>query len=195
MPLRLTGLTQYLFTDRKTAPSDTGDAVTLVDRLAHGMDIRLGSGPAQRPREAAAHILGPSIVDRRILIVAEPRSSIQTHLGWLDQNTRGVFAYSTPAQAVAAAAVSGDPTVLIVDIDLFVNVHVALDVLSNQRKHAPQQVTVIGSERFTMHDMSCERGAIADASIRLPVSRPELALALGAAVSNNGFIRGRGRLN
>ena len=46
-----------------------------------------------------------------------------------------------------------------------------------------------------MHDMSCERAAIADASIRLPVSRPELALALGAAVSNNGFIRGRGRLN
>ena len=195
MPLRLSGLTQFLFADRNLGPREADHAVSLADRLAQGVDIRLGGAMGHRPREAAAHILGPSIVDRRILLVAEPRSSIQTHLGWLDQNTRGVYAYGTLAQAVAAAAVSGDPTVLIVDIDMFVNVHVALDVLSTQRQHAPNQVTVIASERFTMHDMSCERAAIADASIRLPVSRPELALALVAAVSNNGFIRGRGRLN
>lgn len=195
MPLRLTGLTQFLFADRKSVTRDTDDGGTLAERLAHGVDMRLGTASTHQPREAAAHILGPSVVDRRVLVVADPGSAIQTHLGWLDRHTRGVYAYGTPGQAIAAAAVSRDPTVLIVDIDMFVNVHVALDVLSTQRRHAPQQVTVIASERFAMHDMSCERAAIADASIRLPVSRPELALALGAAVSNHGFISARGRLN
>lgn len=194
MPFRSTSLRNYFFSSSSGERTQSADGLSLADRLAEGMDARLERRPLGGVREAAAHILGPNVVNRRILMVAEPASAVHEHIGWLDRYTRGVYAYASLTEAEDAARVSPDETLTLVSMDMFVNLNVAIDLLSGYRRARPERVVVIASRQFSMHDMTCERGAIADASLRLPAGRPELALCLGAAVTNNGYIRARQRL-
>lgn len=166
---------------------------SLVERLAQDMDVRLERRRDHRAREASAHILGPNVVRRRILIVAEPSSPLHDHIGWLDRNTLGVYAFSTLEEAEAAAHVSPQETLTIVSLDMCFNLNVAYDILTAHRLRTPQRVMVVASQMFSQHDMTCERSSIADASVRLPASRVEMALCLGAAVTNNGYAQARRR--
>jgi len=194
MPIRMSEIRNFLFASHANDRGEPLTPLSLADRLALGMDLRL-----QRPRttgaqDAATHILGPNVVNRRILIVAEPSSPIHDHIGWLDRNTLGVYAFSTLDEAEDAARASSQDSLTMVSLDMCFNLNVAFDMLSAHRRRAPDRVMVIASQMFSHHDMTCERASIADASLRLPASRPELALCLGAAVTNNGYIQSRRRL-
>lgn len=194
MPIRMSGLRNFLFTPHANNTGDPLASGSLADRLGFDVDIRLPRPRATGAADAAAHILGPNVVNRRILIVAEPSSPMHDHIGWLDRNTLGVYAFSTLDEAEEAAQSSPQETLTLVSLDMCFNLNVAFDMLSAHRRRAPNRVMVIASQMFAQHDMTCERASIADASIRLPVSRPELALCLGAAVTNNGYIQSRRRL-
>jgi hypothetical protein len=45
----------------------------------------------------------------------------------------------------------------------------------------------MASDQIPEHDMSCESFHVADVSVRLPVSRPALGLAVSAAMTNHAF--------
>lgn len=194
MPFRVSALRNLIF----SAPAHEGDTgaahLPLDDRLIHGLETRLPPARRAGTVDAAAHILGPNVTNRRILLVAEPSSPLHEHIGWLDRHTRGVYAFATLDDAEAAASTSPVGTLTLVSLDMCFNLNIAFDMLSAHRLRAPERVTIIASQMFAQHDMSCERASIADASLRLPASRAELALCLGAAVTNNDYLKSRRRL-
>ncbi|MBI1220157.1 MAG: hypothetical protein GC186_16595 [Rhodobacteraceae bacterium] len=77
------------------------------------------------------------------------------------------------------------PTVCLVDIDEMQSVDEAVDVLTAFRRMHPGVAIVIASRDFKRNDYSHERFVIADASLRLPAGRANVALALRASVENN----------
>jgi hypothetical protein len=189
----MSAMRNFLFAPDANDGGEIMGQQSLVERLARDMDFRLERRRNSRAQEAAAHLLGPNVVHRRILIVAEPSSPIHDHLGWLDRSTLGVYAFSTLEEAEAAAHVSPQETLTIVSLDMCFNLNVAYDILSAHRLRTPHRVMVVASQMFSQHDMTCERSSIADASVRLPASRVEMALCLGAAVTNNGYAQSRRR--
>jgi hypothetical protein len=194
MPIKIQTLRNFILAPGENSTEASTARLSLVDRLAQGIDLRFARPRTPKAHDAAAHILGPNVVNRRILTVAEPSSPLHEHLGWLDRHTLGVYAFGTLDEADAAAQVSPDATLTLVSLDMCFNLNVAFDMLSAYRRRAPERVTVIASQMFSQHDMTCERASIADASLRLPASRAELALCLGAAVTNNGYVQSRRRL-
>lgn len=75
--------------------------------------------------------------------------------------------------------------IAIVDVDVFETYAEAIEFLSEFRSLAPMTPTVIGSRRFRYNDFSTERSLITDASVKLPVSKVGLGMALNAALSNH----------
>ncbi|PWK61317.1 hypothetical protein C7455_1022 [Roseicyclus mahoneyensis] len=148
--------------------------------------------PLNRGLEGASkHILGAQIVRRRILIVADPSCQLLDHVSWLDRFTLGVEMCSSLSDAKARAAHFAEPLIVLVGIDYFQDLDVAVDALGRFRATTSNLPVVIASTSFARPDLSCERAMIADASIRLPASRPQIALALGAAVTNHRVVRKR----
>lgn len=194
MTLKISTIRNFILAPGETPAHASSARGSLVDRLTQGMEFRFARPRTANAHDAAAHILGPNVVNRRILTVAEPSSPLHEHISWLDQHTLGVYAFGTLEEADAAARVSPDATLTLVSLDMCFNLNVAFDMLSAHRRRAPERVTVITSQMFAQHDMTCERASIADASLRLPASRAELALCLGAAVTNNGYVQSRRRL-
>jgi hypothetical protein len=194
MPIKMSIIRNFIHSADADETGEASARLSLVDRLSQGIDLRFARPRTPKSHDAAAHILGPNIVNRRILTVAEPSSPLHEHISWLDRNTLGVYAFGTLEEADAAAQVSPDATLTLVSLDMCFNLNVAFDMLSAFRRRTPERVTVIASQMFSQHDMTCERASIADASLRLPASRAELALCLGAAVTNNGYVQSRRRL-
>jgi len=194
MPIRMSTLRNFIMASSSTEPEIAVEHVPLADRLIKGMEMRFAQPQARRSQDAAAHILGQNVTSRRVLLVAEPSSPLHEHIGWLDRHTHGVFAFSTLDEAEAAARMSPVGTLTLISLDMCFNLNIAFDMLSAHRLRAPDRVTVIASQMFAQHDMTCERASIADASLRLPASRAELALCLGAAVTNNDYLQSRRRL-
>lgn len=176
------------------SPEDSTQALrarSLPERLARYRGMRLGQSEPDGQREAAVHILGPNVVGRRIFFVAEPSSPLHDHIGWLNGHTRGVHVLNTLEEAETAARASLHPSLTVVSLDMCFSLNVAFDMLTRHRQRTPERVVVVASHMFAQHDMSCQRARIADASLRLPTSRAELALCLSAAVTNNGHLRSR----
>lgn len=140
---------------------------------------------------AFAHIIGSEVAKRRVLVLADPSCQVHDHVSWLDRVTLGVVMCNSLSNVHNRTAQFAEDTVLLIGIDYFVDLEAAIDALALFRITVPSQPIVMASRSFGRLDLSCERAMIADASIRLPVSRPELALALGAAVTNHRFVRSR----
>lgn len=81
--------------------------------------------------------------------------------------------------------------VLLVDIDIFPNIDTALDWLETSRQANPHVPVVILSEQFTYDDLSVQRMAFADASVRTPSSLEFIANAIHQAVVNNKHFQSR----
>lgn len=168
-----------------------GPARSLIGRLNDAAVLKLGPQDTAQTDQAAQHLLGSVVTQRQILVVADRDCQLTEHLPWLDRHTRGVQAHGTLSDAACAASNCPDETILLVGIDMFLDLNDALDVMIGFRERNPDQVVVIASSFFATHDFSCERAAIADASLRMPVRRPELALALGAAICNHAHLQKR----
>ncbi|MDG3041858.1 DNA-binding transcriptional response regulator [Roseicyclus marinus] len=153
---------------------------------------RHASGPATGvAQSAAAHILGSEVCKRRIMLVADPMCQILEHATWLDQHTHGVELCSGLPDAKDRAAQFSEDAIVVIGIDYFVDLDAAITALAQFRMDAPDLPIVMGSVTFARLDLSCERAMIADASIRLPVTRPQLALSLGAALTNHRVMMAR----
>lgn len=144
-----------------------------------------------RSRTAAVdHLLGPNAVERRVVMLAPAGSGLLHHAGWFDEATRGCMTFSHPAEARRALGLGGSSAAtLVVDLAVFARLATALDWLIDLRNDVPGVVVVMASNRFSDHDMSCERFHAADASVRLPVSRSALGLAVSAAMTNHTFTK------
>jgi hypothetical protein len=81
--------------------------------------------------------------------------------------------------------------VMVVRIDTFPSVAVALERLEQFRAAYPRCTVVMASSRFVRDDFSATRRCVADASVRLPGGRTQLAMALVSAIENNGCVRAR----
>lgn len=75
--------------------------------------------------------------------------------------------------------------VLLVDVDIFKCLEDAIDWLLEFRLHNPTIPVVITSDQFTYNDLSIQRMAIADASVRTPSSIDFLIGAVLQAIENN----------
>lgn len=147
--------------------------------------------PLPDPRATAAHLLGAEVCAHRILMVADPFCQMLDHASWLDDHTCGVEMCSGLTEAGQRAATLADDKIIIVGIDYFIDLDAAISALARFRQDAPDLPVVMGSVTFSRLDLSCERSLIADASIKLPVTRPQLAMALGAALNNHRQMRAR----
>lgn len=145
--------------------------------------------PPSDLRAAAAHLLGTEVCARKILMVADPSCQVLEHAGWLDEHTGGVEMCSGLGDAGQRAGHLVEDKIVLVGIDYFTDLDAAITALAQFRQDAPDLPVVMGSVTFSRLDLSCERALIADASIRLPVTRPQLAMALGAALSNHRHMR------
>jgi hypothetical protein len=175
---------------RRRADEEPSLLDRLSDTAARKMERRDDSGADG----AARHLLGEAVLQRRILIVADDHCPLHDHANWLVRHTMGVRLHPTLASAAHDAWLSCEDTILVVGIDLFHDMNEAMDALMPFRRQHPELVIVIASRVLSAHDFSCERAVIADASLRLPISGPQLALGLGAAISNHASIRSRGTL-
>ncbi len=75
-------------------------------------------------------------------------------------------------------------TVIVIDIDIFSETEMAIEALLSFRANFPSTPLVIASRKFSRNDFSHERAPIADASLKLPAARSDLALAIESARAN-----------
>lgn len=153
--------------------------------------LGLGAAPYSQAGDdraplGAFHLISPHLLrDREVHVVERPGNGLFTEaLGVasaaLDLRWQGSL-------ADLSASLSGRRTnpVVVVDIDAFQSTSEAVDGLLALRAAYPRAAVVIGSAFFARHDFSGERRAIADASIRLPIGRAAMALAISSAIANN----------
>lgn len=169
---------------------DPNKARSLLDHIDHETSCRIRTS-AGLSQDSARHILGSEVMQCRIVTFVDPASQILDHLDWLAQRTRGVDLCSSFRDAACRAAAVGQRPILLVDIKALGAMDQAVDTLVRYRAANPGHPVVIASGHFERHDFSCSRAPIADASLRLPVSRPQLALALGAAITNHRAVKDR----
>ncbi|MBY6201036.1 hypothetical protein KUV65_06660 [Maritalea mobilis] len=140
------------------------------------------------PLSAVSHLLGPSAVERRVVMLAPEGSTLLRHASWLDDATQGCSTTSEPADVRGAPNVGDSPgAILLVDLAVFPRLATAIDWLIALRNDVPGVVVAVAFDQFPEHDMSCERFQVADVSVRLPISRPALGLAVSAAMTNHRF--------
>lgn len=120
-----------------------------------------------------------------LLLVAPDGSPLNDHRGWLINHAR--LCYSMDDISVAEQVALKHPDtgfILIIDIDGFANLGLAVDSLIAFRKKNPGVAIVIASQTLSGHDFSVERAPVADVSLKLPVQSGDLSLAMGVALTN-----------
>lgn len=155
-------------------------------------DCSRASGAAE---DRLCSILAKNVAERRVLVIAGPGSFLMDHLRWMRDCTSGAAVVHSLHHAEAMCSANPEGWVWVVDSDLFDDVDDAVDELIALRAQVPGQVLLLASSEFGVHDLTCRRAAIADASVRLPISRPELAFALSVAVGNHQQIVKRHSVN
>ncbi|MFA5580950.1 MAG: hypothetical protein WDA25_03240 [Paracoccaceae bacterium] len=140
----------------------------------------------RKPQPACAGhdftLLDPALCHARHCHIIDPFGQFACHRDWLLPLMRSVSLHATLAESENTTA---QPRIVLIDIDSFPDTEDAVDTLLAQRRFEPETPLIIGSTTFARHDFSSERRAIADASVRLPVSPAALRLAIGSAVNNN----------
>jgi hypothetical protein len=144
------------------------------------------SGSQSAPGSAFS-LLGPVAVERRVIVLAPSGSPLQRHVAWIADATLGCV-FSDDADAVHEALDrSAGGSILIVDLAVFRCPSTAFAWLGRLREDVPGVVVTAASDRFAEHEMGCDRFLVADTSVKLPVTRPALALAVSAAMTNHAF--------
>jgi hypothetical protein len=146
-------------------------------------DRRAAPAPA-----GTTDLLGPNVAGRHTVILANETSVLHSHATWFDDATDGCTTLARPENVGTLLGKNrvGD-AILIVDLAVFPRLAKAVEWLHAFRYDHPDVVVVAGFEQFPWHDMTCERFLMADASVKLPVTRTALALAVSAAMTNHAF--------
>jgi len=157
----------------------TAEADTALDRIdRHGQQV-------DATREELGALVSRQAQTCAYLVVAQPSSPLMQHIDWLGRCAR--LCVTVEELSVAEQFLTAHPQapfLLIVDIDAFDTLSVAVDRLIAFRTKTPNVAVVIASSELSRHDFSVERAPVADVSLRLPVPRAALGLGLGVALTN-----------
>ncbi|GEM_PF-1862675 len=158
------------------------------DHTRRCSDRPVGTRNSGLAPDGIKHLLGPNVAERRAVILAPDGSVIRRHAGsFTDATTEGAV-WECPSNVRTVFGHQGaHDAILIVDLAVFATLAAAVEWLHAFRYDFPEVVVIAGFEQFAGHDMSCERFLMADASVKLPVSRTALALAVSAAMTNHAF--------
>lgn len=130
---------------------------------------------------------GPSLPSRDRIIVVDQHD--QFSLGQDSSNIDGdliVQSVTSIAQVADVLASAADmASVVLVNLDAVTGLDDAVDGLLDLRKTYPFTTIVIASRDFRQSDLSSDRRAIADVSIKLPVSESFLQIAISTAIGNH----------
>ncbi|WP_305969785.1 MULTISPECIES: hypothetical protein [unclassified Mameliella] len=125
------------------------------------------------------------IWDLDLFILQAPRDGIADQLGELGEWVASVTVFGQVRDALRIAErVDGDSAAFLVNIDVFGPLEQAVDVLLSLRRTNPKLTILVMSSEFVRDDTSLERSAIADASLRLPLTPDRLRDGLYCAAEN-----------
>jgi hypothetical protein len=144
--------------------------------------------PAQYADDMATfELIRTSVLKDRSILIVEARGGglMPSVLGVVrrDLEVRRLVSFEEAAHLVWRKTEA--KFVIIVDIDCFDSMSVAVDTLRLFRMDHPGTIVIIASAYFARHDFSGERRPIADTSLRLPTSRVGISLAISCAIDNN----------
>ncbi|MCL1630065.1 hypothetical protein M3N55_15120 [Roseibaca sp. V10] len=184
-----------IFFERRASEKAVSKNTDLSKHINLSHDILSGSVqkliPVSNRRNSICHLLGEDFDGYKVLIVAPESSALRDHDFWLQQCTKRLEIVSSFELVQTRAVQGGSEWIWVLDAAVFTDMEEAVDALLEIRTRFPKPTIVLCSTEFGVHDLTCARARVVDASIRLPVSRPELALALSASVSNHEYIVNR----
>ncbi len=154
------------------------DWASLLDRLRHKTDELLSRGSV------------PDMATPSVAICADPESSLGFHEGWL---TATSFSCRAAKQILCSMLklrrAPAGASILLVDLDQFDDLDDTVQAMIDLRRAVPDLVVIVASHAFGGTDLSLTRAPIADASVKLPVSRGTLGRAIAAAQANHRVVR------
>lgn len=151
---------------------------------------RTGVGPLDTDTQATAPpavqlVPQPQLCGREVHVVEQSGNNLFRDALQVARGAADLRRQISLAAVAASIGDRGPDPVVIIDIDGFDSTVEAVNALLAFRAAHPGAAVVIGSAYFARHDFSGERRAIADASIRLPIGRAVIALAISSAITNN----------
>lgn len=166
--------------DRKTAAGLSGkpfDLLHIEDRLFQESDQRLTES-IQRE--------GGAFSKMTLLLLQGRRSGLAPIFGRVGDEFQSVRIFNSKVLAFREASQSvGNRSVFAIDIDAVDHVDRVVPRLIRLREINPLLAVMIMSERFSRDDMSAERQAIADGSLKLPANAECILRAIGVATQNS----------
>lgn len=156
--------------DRLGATSRVGQ--TLLDR-SFGLFNRLVFKKVPDNRATALHD-GRDNLSFTLIAVCPDNSLLNAHICWLEACGVSVIRAGVGEVACRARLANNPIRILLIDLSVFSDLSDGVDWLMEFRKRHPEMLVMIASESFRSDDLSFERRAIADASIKLPSGRDNL---------------------
>lgn len=194
-------LPSFSFRFRRQAPQMRQDTQASIQEPYRAYAPRRNGRPAavarpvSAPRSGATNFVGFADMmqddirqlcrDRAFFVVEGPGGDISRHLHWMKQLASSLTIVDSLAQLQQQKPYGLDGAVVMIDIDQFEDTVEAVDAIQRFRSEYRMTPVIIGSDHFAQHDFSSERRSIADASVKLPVSRAALTVAISSAIMNN----------
>jgi DNA-binding NtrC family response regulator len=136
--------------------------------------------------EIGSKMNAPSLSDQRILLVGFPPAQRARLREMLDEIGVRMFATTGCPRKLAlmcdTAKVFG---IILVDFDSFADTEDGVDALLAFRSKSQRVPVILCSAGFKGDDLSTERSAICEASLRFPTTRERLRVAMLAAIENH----------
>ena len=129
-----------------------------------------------------------SLWDKEILLMSDPGSAIESALTRLSVHFEALSVVDQPRSAIRCAKyLDGLKSIFVMDLDRLPNDGDAVPKLLHLRRASPGLTTIVVSSHFHHSDTSMERRAIADCSLRLPISDTDLLTGMGLACRNTNL--------
>ena len=129
-----------------------------------------------------------SLWDKEILLMSDPGSAVESALSRLSINFEALSVVDQPKSAIRCAKyLDGLKSIFVMDLDKLPSDGDAVPKLLHLRRASPGLTIIIVSSHFHESDTSMERRAIADCSLRLPISDTDLLTGMGLACRNTNL--------
>lgn len=156
---------------------------SLIDRLDDELVRRLARDDGDRVLDR--------LRGRQVHVLAGRRMALSEGFTWLAGHGAERTTWMRDLDALSQAVMEGPAaSMAVVDLDLFQDRSLPVELFASLRAFRPGLVVIFGSKEFRGHDFDTCRAAICDASLRLPASRAAFVRAVDSALDNHGVARG-----
>lgn len=129
-----------------------------------------------------------SLWDKEVLVMSDPGSAIENALTRLSAHFEALSIIDQARSAIRCAKYAdGLKSIFVMDLDTLPSDGDAVPKLLHLRRANPGLTTIIVSSHFHHNDTTLERRAIADCSLRMPISDSELLRGMGLACRNTNL--------